>query len=371
VHHRHLALAIVLALSGCAVDSSGGVVEPSFDGKSDIYTDLARAGAIDYGQRVTGTFDRDFQFHAYKFSAVEGAEVSAEVTQLGSSRGLDTTLFLYELHGSAHPTRLASDDDDGWGALSAIEAFELHEDGTYALIVGTKDGAGRGNFGFELRCDNGACAPAEPACPVDEQRAIAECVDTNTSEYGFEAELHEVAADACEGGGPDPDCQLWTQRAYPPTADRTVGFLQPVSEAAIDALVDRVSRSEVCGHGPDYGCEFRIAAYDYDSDSSITIEELMAHARLSAPPGPGVFAIQQTGESAEEAYRGFASRMGIAEDMPEIIDLIGATPENAVYGSYAGDDIQWNYGDCSGETVVMDFPDEGNAIEISVFYCWG
>jgi len=363
-------LAVALALTGCAADSiSDGVIEPSFDDKSDIYSDIAAAESLDFGDRAEGVFDRDLQFFAYKFHAADGAKVSAEVTQRGSSRDLDTTMFLYRLADGAHPTRIASDDDEGWGSLSEIADFELYSEASYAVIIGTKDGAGRGSFGIELRCENGACTVPEPACDSARHAEIMECVADNAGEYGYEAELHEVLADACMPT--DDDCRVWAERAYPPTVGRTVGFLQLAPDPAIEAIVDRVNGSDACPSGDDYGCEFRLAAYEYDTDYSITVEELMAHARLSAPPGPGLFATQNTGESAASDARAFTDVVGITDDLPGLINLLGATPDNASYGRASSRDISWNYGDCGGTMVVADFPDEGLALEMSVFYCSG
>jgi hypothetical protein len=373
-------------LGGCAAESTtDSIVEPSFDSKSDFFTDIAKSEPIAFGTTVTGAFERDFQFFAYTFRAREGAVVTAEVTHRGSASALDTTLFLYRLDADGGtPDRLVVDDNDGWGALSKVADFELYSESDYAVIVGTKDTAGRGHFTLALECLNGACEVevVEPPCPPAAQARLTECIEEVANDWDFEAELALVIEDACVTSDDIHNfdevpleahdaCRAWAAAAYPATEGRTAGVLEAIADAEIDAVIERVNESPACTSGPDHNCEFALRAYRYDPSLTFTTEELLAHARLSLPPGPGLFAVQQTGAAGREAHGRLAQEMGVEADLEAILERPGDAGADAEHGSFGGDNIQWNFGDCGGTTTVVHLVDHAIVVETSLFHCSG
>ncbi len=126
----------------CSIQTS--IIEPNFDEKGDGFSSsVTDLGSLEFGAETSHAFEADFQFFSFTFDAVRSAEVGIEVTQRGSSRGLDTTLFVYRMAVGQEPRRIAFDDDDGFGALSKLAALRLFTDDRYAVVVGTKNGRGR------------------------------------------------------------------------------------------------------------------------------------------------------------------------------------------------------------------------------------
>ena len=182
--HTTIAALLSLALFGCAGDDEDGAqakpgpVQPVLtQDKADDLGGVQQLGELAIGQSVTGEFDANFQFFGYTFGAGQtGATFDLEVTQKGSSRGLDTALFLYGERAPGDWTLLMQDDDDGWGRLSELEdvAF-LGNFERYMAIVGTSDAQGRGRYRLELRCSSGDCS-SQPTCPDELARGLRTCV---------------------------------------------------------------------------------------------------------------------------------------------------------------------------------------------------
>ena len=86
-----------------------------------------------------GTTDADLSVsvprRGYVFYAAEGAKVSFEVTQAGTSAGIDTVLKVYgpRLADGTYPKTLATDEDNGYGKLSRIKNLDITIPGFYLV----------------------------------------------------------------------------------------------------------------------------------------------------------------------------------------------------------------------------------------------
>ena len=169
-----LALCSTTLLCSLALTACGGA-EPEGDkgdaapapsltgGKADSTDGILFKGSLEVGDEaaLADTFDGDGAFHAYEIELAGGEPVTIEVSQKGSSRGLDTVLYLLGPRRSsgAYDTIIGFDDDEGWGLLSRLEDFTPEETGNYLAIVGTYDGSQSGNYRLRAVCDGGACIP--------------------------------------------------------------------------------------------------------------------------------------------------------------------------------------------------------------------
>ncbi|MCC7541610.1 MAG: proprotein convertase P-domain-containing protein, partial [Deltaproteobacteria bacterium] len=180
-------------LAACASDTPEGLlVEPPFeDGKADVGDRVTDMGPLAFGESgaAAAQIVEDLEFHGYTLAVRDGARVSLEVTQRGSSRSLDSTLFVYgpRSDDGYGASALAHDDDSGWGRLSRVRGLSLARGGSYLVVVGTHDARGRGRYRLEARCESGECdplpAPPPPPEPGDGTchpaiaAAIRACVD--------------------------------------------------------------------------------------------------------------------------------------------------------------------------------------------------
>ena len=142
----------VPALSGGKADTSGLIVEKGA-------LELGEAAAVEADIAGRG------QFHAYEIALPESASIDLEITQKGSTRDLNTTLYVYgprDDAGQWSSEHIAFDDDDGWGPLSRIRGFEAPEAGTYLVLVGTYSGKQNGHYRIRATCANEQC-DAQPA----------------------------------------------------------------------------------------------------------------------------------------------------------------------------------------------------------------
>lgn len=179
-----LALAAFLPLAACADDPpKGEVVAPVFAGKADVGDRVTLRGDLAFGDdaAVAGAFTEDLMFDAWVLNARPGARLLLEVTQRGSSRGLDTTLYVYgprTADGDYGASAIAFDDDAGWGLLSRLRDLELVDGGEYLVVVGTATGRGRGDYRLRAVCASDDCAPVEVAraCHPDLAAAVHACV---------------------------------------------------------------------------------------------------------------------------------------------------------------------------------------------------
>jgi hypothetical protein len=138
---------------------------------------------------VQTRFTTSPQYFSFAFQARAGAQLKLEVTHLGSSMGLDTSLFLYgpkNANGSYGTTVLAQDDDAGYGQLSKIASVTLPSQGEYLAVVSSGSGSGK-QFRLQLDCLNGTCTPVlDPSvyaeCELNVATRIEICVQARVEE---------------------------------------------------------------------------------------------------------------------------------------------------------------------------------------------
>ena len=177
----HLRLHCVLVVLVAAACSDRG--EPLFpdlgDGKADVVDRVPVLGELEWGVPVDGEMTEDLEFHGYTLDARAGAVVTVEVTQAGSSRSMDSALFVYgprRNNGGYGTEAIAFDDDSGWGRLSRLRDLELEEGGSYLVVVGTHDGRGRGRYRLKASCPAGECGPDAGTCEASTADAVLVCV---------------------------------------------------------------------------------------------------------------------------------------------------------------------------------------------------
>jgi len=205
-----LVLSVFLGLAGCAAEDRGPVSEPEFvDGKADVGDSVRDMGELGFGPEnaEAGSFSQDLEFHGYRLAVGPEAVVSLEITQLGSSKKLDSTLYVYGPRATSggYGTRaLAFDDDAGWGRLSRLRALALPAAGEYLVVVGTHDALGRGNYRLLATCESASCAPevTVEGCHPDIAAAILACVEDQLADPDYDPyrqtrlDLLELCADA-------------------------------------------------------------------------------------------------------------------------------------------------------------------------------
>lgn len=161
--HRLACVVALLALHvGCA-DKGAPLEPPAGGGKADIADRVPVLGSLDFGGEVRGEIREDLEFHGYTLDVRAGALVKLDITHLGSSSALDSTLFVYgpaTAAGAFGSDAIAFDDDSGWGGLSRLSGLALPEAGRYLIVVGTFDGQGRGRYRLTASCQSGECGPA-------------------------------------------------------------------------------------------------------------------------------------------------------------------------------------------------------------------
>ncbi len=388
-----LPIVALLPLAACDQPESGadpGVIEPSLDGKSDEFSGVEDGGPLRFGEVVDGTFDEDFQFFEYTFRAREDAQLDIEITQAGSSRDLDTTLFLYRNDPGSAPSRIAFDDDDGWGALSRIRDFRLYSEGAYTIVVGTKGATGRGNFRLSLGCAEGECEPdpGEAAeCHPIFQEALQECfVEVGGYDNDFELPAHELVGE-CEGWASDatesicptddePLCEDSTDAFAACTAAWEAEYVRPATglsednDGGLDALVSSVWESENCDGGEDAGCRFEGTMYRFDGNAPKPAA-LLAFARETTDIGPGAF-LDQTLESDVSALRSMVERYAAGDPFDAFLTDAGLDlSEVQVSITESFGEFQWNHGDCEGGLITATFPSAQRVVVFEDMFCHG
>lgn len=242
-------------LGACGDEAAEAALEPPIlDGKSDAAERVEQRGPLGFGEAgASGRFSEDLAWHGYVLAVRDDAVVTVEVTQKGTSRGLDTTLFLYgpmSAEGAYGTAAVAFDDDSGWGRLSRLKGKRL-AGGQWLVVVGTRDGRGRGDYRVEARCDSGECAPEQGpagACDARFVAAIEACVADWLADpdYDAEAQAHEELIAQCadvepmapvrdeicaEAGAPAGLCGLDMEAFH-------VDYLPGCRRAAVDAHLD-------------------------------------------------------------------------------------------------------------------------------------
>jgi 5'-nucleotidase (lipoprotein e(P4) family) len=127
---------LVPSLIGCTGDGLGedGAADIQGEEKADTGPGIEVTARIKPGS-VDGELSVAVPRRGYVFYAAEGTKVSAEVTQGGTSTGLDTVLKIYgpRLADGTYPKTLASDEDAGYGKLSKIRDVEITIPGFYLV----------------------------------------------------------------------------------------------------------------------------------------------------------------------------------------------------------------------------------------------
>ncbi len=386
-----LPILALLPLAACDQPESGGdsgLVEPSLDGKSDEFSGVEDGGTLRFGETIDGTFDEDFQFFEYTFRAREDALLDIEVTRSGSSQGLDTTLFLYRNEPGAAPSRIAVDDDEGWGSLSRIRDFRLFSEGEYTIVVGTKNGSGRGNFRLSLGCADGDCEPQTVAeCNPFLQEALEECfAEIGGVELDFEVPAHALVGEcrdwvnaSTESICPTQDEPLCVdsapalaacEAAWEAQYVRPIVSLTEDNDGGLDALVESVWSSPNCDGGEDAGCRFEGVLYRYEGDAP-GAPELLAFARETSEIGPGAY-LDQTLEADVSALRGIVDRYGVDDAFEAFLDDAGLDLSEArVAVTESFGEFQWNWGDCEGGLITATFPSAQRVVIFEDSFCAG
>ncbi|MEL6178695.1 MAG: proprotein convertase P-domain-containing protein [Myxococcota bacterium] len=148
--------------------------EPSLaTGKSDAADVVSLQGVLGLGdeQARKATISHDLEYHGFELEVRPGAQVTIEVTQRGTTRRIDPTLYVFgpkkEVNGYGD-WAVAFDDDSGWGLYPRLRDMVFEEGGSYLIVVGTYNGRGRGNYRLRAVCTGDACAPeVKPADPLD------------------------------------------------------------------------------------------------------------------------------------------------------------------------------------------------------------
>ena len=208
---RHTLLIILAAglITACGESSTspekGALPSTPFvgqDAKGDVSDHVTRRGALVFGQAAASEFVQDKQLDGHTITLSAGAKIDVEVTQRGSSRGLDTTLWVFGPRGALGygSKAIAFDDDDGWGQLSRIRSLEVEAQGEYLIIVGTYGNQGRGRYQLLAACLSEECAPlpvsGPVACHPEIAGAVLACVAGKTADTGS-ALAGPAALDAC------------------------------------------------------------------------------------------------------------------------------------------------------------------------------
>ena len=174
------------------------------EGGLAVITDpVTLEGTLEFGGAVEGALTDDPQYDAHAFRARAGAVVRVETTHRGSAAALDDVLMVYgpgsDAEGYANATRIAENDDDGWGAHARIEELTLEEAGSYLVIIGAKNGMDRGNYRIALSCESGECAPAAPDAMTCDGEILGHaelCIEAAIYDDG---DSPEDAFDRCAG----------------------------------------------------------------------------------------------------------------------------------------------------------------------------
>ncbi len=162
---RSTALSLVISLAACATSEPDDAVTPELgSGKADALDHVDDRGALALATPKDAAFTEDLEFHGHHLAVRPGARVRVEITQAGTAKKLDTTLFVYgPLQAGAFGTEaIAFDDDSGWGKQSRISGLELAAGGEYLVVVGTHDARGRGQYRLRATCESGDCSPLPP-----------------------------------------------------------------------------------------------------------------------------------------------------------------------------------------------------------------
>ncbi|MEM9861450.1 MAG: hypothetical protein AAF938_07530 [Myxococcota bacterium] len=389
-------LGCILALGGCASDTVD-TEEPVFDGAADGFGNVEDLGSIRFGGEVTGTFDEDFQFFSVSFAARANAQIRLDVTQSGSSRDLDTVLYVYR-DGEA-PSRIAVDDDSGWGQLSRIEDFRLFTEGNYLAVIGTERNRGRGNFRLTLECEGDECRPDSPVisgCPAEIEIAMLECIDEVGFENGLELPVHAAVVETCgtrdaleqafenecfgddaptfcsDGANVLDNCRLFATRGYPTSVDVAEIIDGDRNEQYEDMISSFYESIEDCNAFEEAGCLFSGDVYRFDPVADLSMNELFAYTRTETEVGPGAYPQQRVGPSVGQSYLQGLERDGIRDQFEATLADLELDLGDAEFGTmetYAP--YSFNFGECEGSVFIAYWRDLGTFVTYESAFCQG
>jgi hypothetical protein len=346
------ALSLALAGAGCVLTDDKGepAPEPGIAGKADFTDRVTVKGDLELADRggvlmaeATEDFTEDLEYHGFELLTRGSSEIRIEVTHRGSASGLDTTLYVYgPQSGSSYASRLAFDDDTGWGKLSRLDAFVPPETGNYLIVVGTYSGLGRGHYRLEVECVSGDCldvvVPAE--CPDRVAQDIHDCVDEWLAEGSYEDTRHEAfvacttdyAGDfymyACESNWhePEPWCPAGLEAFMSEIMPACIEALSPLypedrdpltllARALPDEILDRLyeTHSECCGAT---GASYTVQPPE--NGDEVTFEWVLDSVR-QASEAPARW--QMNGEVPLARFDSFAEAHSLGADF---VDLLAA-----------------------------------------------
>ncbi|WPB77112.1 hypothetical protein KYC5002_50060 [Archangium violaceum] len=158
-------------------NSQGVLFAPSAPASGNILDATTNLGPVTLGGAVQTYFTTNPQYYSFKVQVPANSLVGLEVTHLGSSMYLDTSLFVYgpkNAAGSYGTTVLAQDDDAGYGQLSKLASVPLVQGGEYLVVVSSSNGSGK-QFRLQTSCAGGACTSLTlPPAPAGYQLTLSE-----------------------------------------------------------------------------------------------------------------------------------------------------------------------------------------------------
>jgi endonuclease I len=157
------------------------IADPS---KADAVGDpVLDRGRLSFDEPVEGLYDHDGQNEGFVFTGEAGAVLTLDNTHKGTTRNLDTQLFLYgpaDEAGFFGTEPIAADDDGGYGYHARIKAFTLPERGTYRVVMGTYMSIDRGRYRLLLSCLSERCVvPCDATCGHEDVCSGAVCDETD------------------------------------------------------------------------------------------------------------------------------------------------------------------------------------------------
>lgn len=311
-------LFLACAESNSVTSSSGAPVDPMLsDGKTDAADRVTQQGVLPFGSEArSGAFSEDLEFHGFELAVRKGARIALEVTQKGSSKGLDTTLYVYgPKSASGYGTKaFAFDDDSGYGKLSKLKEIEL-DGGAWLVVVGTRDGRGRGTYRLQATCNSGECGPIEAnigACPSPLRDAIDACVAgwLADGDYHPSTQPHDELIAACadaEVVAPAYDAACGASGVPPEFCSLDL--------EALSATVLPMCRDEITNVWRDGACVFGSRYRDlFDSPDAVIV---VSREVLTSPEGiSGIMADQIIRAVKETAHDDVTS----VEEAFEVVD---------------------------------------------------
>lgn len=352
-------LPCLFAATSCAGDKPAQTAPTLADpGKADSAgVTVEPLGAIDFGGEVTGDFVRDEQLDGYTFRAEAGSVITLENTHSGTSRHLDSTLFLYgpkNADGFYGADSVAFDDDGGYGLHARIRDFTIPTRGEYLAVLGTYAGADRGHYRLTLTCESGSCEPPVEAPPAGD--LLVDTTRVDTSEDGGSQAIHVSL-----GAEPAYGVQVWIE-----SSDLTEAVVFP-------------SRVFFCAPGyreGNIGCELiPEGEAPAEPEWQRTVEVRVTGVRDEEADGDTPFAIHFRVESADDRYGDLVPGAveGVNADVaagPDYSDLDGLSDDAllaALYARTRGHTVYGYHGVNSARTLLFGSVDVRDGLVESLY----